>query len=280
MTQLETRISGAKLRIEKTNAKIARLNKSIAKKTSMLETETDANEIWSINYDIKNLKEDIARAERDLASDIKKLAEYEAKQKEVTEKESAIVDVPQINEFLESWKQRAKSYYILLRTTRKEVYATKFEINEENLKMCWKYGQRNAGRKYTDEKITEILASIPTIAGYQLDNLQSEVNHQMRKNWDNSNTQSDILVLEKCSTNEELDKMLDKEVYNKKVWLTTQVQEITGKITDCGYLFVGKTGGLEGFIIGENGKANVQTIFAGGYNIQCLHFRTLVNPIK
>ena len=49
-------------------------------------------------------------------------------------------------------------------------------------------------------------------------------------------------------------------------------------ITDCSYI---RWGGkcLDGYIVGKNGKASVETIGAGGYNIQRWHLRTLVHKI-
>ena len=56
--------------------------------------------------------------------------------------------------------------------------------------------------------------------------------------------------------------------------------KITGPITDASNLKVGGKGDLNGFIIGENGKAKVETIGAGGWNIQRWHLRTLVHQMK
>ena len=39
-------------------------------------------------------------------------------------------------------------------------------------------------------------------------------------------------------------------------------------------------GDINGIIVGTEGKAKIQTIGAGGYNIQCFHFRTLIHEIK
>lgn len=33
-------------------------------------------------------------------------------------------------------------------------------------------------------------------------------------------------------------------------------------------------------IQGENGKCKIETIYAGGYNIQCLHYRVLVHKVN
>lgn len=63
-----------------------------------------------------------------------------------------------------------------------------------------------------------------------------------------------------------------------------RVTKITGPVIDWSGL--GVTSGnnglatLNGVVIGEDGKAKVESITAGGYNIQRLHIRTLVKEIK
>lgn len=42
-------------------------------------------------------------------------------------------------------------------------------------------------------------------------------------------------------------------------------------------LYLGADGNVNGIIVGENRTARIETIFAGGYNIQCLHTRLLVH---
>ena len=65
--------------------------------------------------------------------------------------------------------------------------------------------------------------------------------------------------------------------------LLNRVTKITGPVRDWSGLHVttGNSGGavLNGVVIGDEGKARVESILAGGYNIQRLHVRTLVKEI-
>ena len=74
-----------------------------------------------------------------------------------------------------------------------------------------------------------------------------------------------------------LEKDLTKEWNRKYDFIIERTNEIVGKITDASNLKVGAKGDLNGYIIGTKGTAKVQTIGAGGHNIQCFHFRTLIN---
>lgn len=65
--------------------------------------------------------------------------------------------------------------------------------------------------------------------------------------------------------------------------LYLRVKDITGEVTDwTGIRATQGTNGfavLNGIVIGKEGRANVESILAGGYNIQRLHVRVLVHEI-
>ena len=77
-----------------------------------------------------------------------------------------------------------------------------------------------------------------------------------------------------------LEKMLSDEVRAKRLDLYYRCTAAVGVITDTTGLYVGNNGSLNGFVRGENGSAFVETIMAGGFNIQCLHYRVLVKMVK
>ena len=78
----------------------------------------------------------------------------------------------------------------------------------------------------------------------------------------------------------ELNKILDIEEKEKVLDLIRRVTKVVGTITDASNLSIGnQSGELNGIVVGENGKAHVQTIGAGGYNIQRFHYRVLVKEI-
>ena len=80
----------------------------------------------------------------------------------------------------------------------------------------------------------------------------------------------------------------DEKIHNKNVKdartfvldLVNRTKDITGEITSWNdvYLTAGTNGipVLNGIVIGKEGRAEVESILAGGYNIQRLHVRVLV----
>lgn len=76
-----------------------------------------------------------------------------------------------------------------------------------------------------------------------------------------------------------LEAFLEAERKMRMYDLLVRVESIVGSVTDATRLIL-HGGNLNGIIIGTKGKAEVETIIAGGYNIQREHFRTLVYEIS
>lgn len=75
-------------------------------------------------------------------------------------------------------------------------------------------------------------------------------------------------------------KDLQIEADRKYDYIIERTNAFIGEITDAEGLTIGDKGDLNGYIIGKKGRVKVRTIGAGGYNIQCFHFRTLINKVK
>lgn len=80
--------------------------------------------------------------------------------------------------------------------------------------------------------------------------------------------------------NEKIEKLIEREAEAKEEKLIARVNKAVGTIVKAIELEVGYNGELNGYIKGENGTCKIETIYAGGYNIQCLHYRVLVKVIK
>lgn len=80
-------------------------------------------------------------------------------------------------------------------------------------------------------------------------------------------------------TDEELHRIAERDAETFIIDLYNRVKAITGEVTDWSNIHYGGKA-LNGTVYGVDGAANVETILAGGYNIQRLHMRVLVKEVK
>jgi hypothetical protein len=73
--------------------------------------------------------------------------------------------------------------------------------------------------------------------------------------------------------------ILTKEAAKKKADLEAKIIKEVGEITNVS-LMIGMDGSLNGYVEGTTGKVTVETIDAGGYNIQRYHYRVLIRKVK
>ena len=79
---------------------------------------------------------------------------------------------------------------------------------------------------------------------------------------------------------EKLSKIIEAEKKAKYEDLCNRISAVVGEITDVSNLRISAKGNLDGIVTGTKGKAKVETVGAGGYNIQIFHYRVLVHKIK
>lgn len=88
----------------------------------------------------------------------------------------------------------------------------------------------------------------------------------------------------KYTTDEQIHESNEKDAISLILNLVNRVKDVTGEITDWSGLTVtmGTWGGavLNGYVSGKEGRCCVESIGAGGYNIQRYHIRVLVKPIN
>lgn len=171
-------------------------------------------------------------------------------------------NVQAITEFLEMWYERCVKFY----TERHEKYLSALQAyHERNREYCeWSnscgYRTRRENRDEYDQVVSEYRkyrdafhASWAYITQFEHGPLCWE--ETMKKDL--------------------------REEYNRKYdFIIQRTNEIVGEILDASGLSVGEKGDLNGIIIGTRGKASVTTFGAGGYNIQCFHFRTTIKEVK
>lgn len=76
-----------------------------------------------------------------------------------------------------------------------------------------------------------------------------------------------------------LEKFLDAEVRARYNDLVKRITEKAGEIVSADNLYIGRNGQINGIVNGTKNNVRVETIPAGGYNIQKFHYRTLVHVI-
>ncbi|MED4116603.1 hypothetical protein P4661_27585 [Priestia megaterium] len=187
-----------------------------------------------------------------------------------------------IDQFLATYKEKAVNYFInLCKNYREKRYSHAEEITAEGLRLipasAW------GGRKYTEEKIEEMINSLDSMIERRKDMLKRDIGYYSFQNWKSIYPKSHIKTVENISHIKDEDTLkiaietiVGKDVEVKKENIYKLVEAKAGKIIDAKFLRVGLDGELNGFIIGDKNKVNVTSFGAGGWNIQKYHYRLKV----
>lgn len=222
-------MAGLNNKIQEIQNKIENITEKINKRVEVLRKIYVKLSQTTDEYQRRHLKSDKESGIKKLEKMEQTLYKYVAQKKKL--ERTNIEVIPVIDEFLNTWKEKAKKEFI------KEME------DFENL--------RDSRNQYSEEEYKKELEKFDKVTFYLMN---------MHPSW----------------RIEELEKLLEEEKLKKLIDLTKRVNKICGKITNADDLLIGNRGDINGIIIGEKGKAEVRTIEAGGYNIQCFHFRVLI----
>lgn len=239
---IKTRIAGAEKRLEKLNKKMDRIR--IAKESDYEEN----NPYCYSDYDFRSTEIEINRTRE-------ALAEYGDRLRKETEK-AASRNVKAINDFLDKWLSDCVAWF-------EAEYLKYQEAEKEHCRRRDEFRDRFNSRRQTPEERRADREAWSKEAA------------EFKRTWTHV-TQFDHGSL---PWHETMLKDLEAERIRKYDDIIERTNEIIGQITNAAGLEISPDGNLNGIIEGTKGRANVHTIGAGGYNIQCFHFRTLIHKI-
>lgn len=261
------RIAGKEKELEKLNKKMERIRKAEA-------TGWKVNPYYYSDYDIRVTTRDIEDAQ-------KALEDYKAQLVAETEKSNSR-NVEIILTFLESWKARVRWYYTAGLT---DYYSEKEAIRDLYKKIDhYSYCGAKSAEQIEYENANKEFRN--KCGGYfekqPYADRKGEIKYREVKVKDGEYEYLRAYTVETTLEGAvaRLEKDLVQEANRKYDFIIERTNKIVGTITDASNLKIGAKDDLNGYIIGERGVAKVQTIGAGGYNIQCFHFRTLINSMK
>lgn len=244
--------------------------------------------VWAYT-EIENKEEDIKTAESKVADAEKVLKNWQEKlNKEEANLQYINNEIPQILiDFLNDWKEHCREYVL---TMTDKYFEEKQELRDTINTYCWEYIVDNKDKfdylfnNYPDNfatfnnsiNYTQYINSYRDFKEFESIYNVKELKKSLENKYNNYFVQFYISHRQDINA---LDKELEKEKNNKLLDLMNRVTAITGIITDTTNLKINAKGDIDGIIYGEKGNCKVTTIGAGGYSIQCFHYRVLVKKI-
>lgn len=280
---LQEKFNNASEKVEKCRATIERHEKQLAKKLveagklgvtlDNLEAKREEfrgkEEHWDDNwklYDVERKLDDIKGAKKKLAEAISVMDRWEEKLNLEREKERMIKDdIPQVmKDFLDQWKTRAYEWHV----KRYEAYLIfRAELNAKVKKADEELEAEGYRWREKDKKLAEMGLDYKSVEAKKY-NYAGEVVLKM------------VTYRNETERLSYLEALLEADRKAKLLDLVNRINHVIGSIENASGLRIDGKGCLNGIVSGPKGTAKVETIGAGGWNIQCWHYRTLVHKLK
>ena len=248
------RIEGKKKEIEKLEKKLVRISKAEA-------SNWEDNPYYYSDYDKRIATKELEAAKKALQGYEKDLET--AKEKEASRNVEAII------KFLEAWQDRMNSFYA---ASAKAYFKFKEDCHKEYLRLENKYGYYELQKMHYEGTYPyrELVYDCEEYREFD----------ERRKNTERGYHFITPYIHGTIYESEKARKDIKKEADWKYDDIINRANAICGTITDATGLEIGDKGELNGIVFGTKGNARITTIGAGGYNIQCYHFRTLIHEVK
>lgn len=258
---LRERIYSIQSKINHSKDVITKKETLILKKRDLINKSVDTNEIYWINCDIDSLNEDIKNHVSKITEFTKQLNNYE---NQLAELESIKRDISVLVKFLNNWKGKVADYYLKERDSE-ERRSFRKEVDEAYDKYT-EYRNSTSYSKLDQDRLTFLRRE------YRELDRAYQVRYAFVLNMEGKSQYHGITF------EEELEKELQREWEAKYDDLLRRMEDVIGNITDASFLSVSPKGNIDGYVVGEKGKAKIDTIPAEG-PIQRFHYRTLVHKI-
>lgn len=253
MTKLEIlkdRLQNAEANVAKREATIerhkAQLEKKIAKIAKVDWIDTDKLEDYKYNMEAR------ARYEKETGSDLYwDICEVSSKQQDIKDSYKKLDELKAI---VENWKEKV----------------VKAELHEA----VWSNEIPEAFKSYKDYLVQQW----DEFDKKRRSRLREEYKTLGYKEFDKKyvGCLQSVLSL-KNATDEEIHKENERSANSLIFDLYGRIYKYTGKVVSWDYLTISQ-GHINGYVEGENSNVKVESILAGGYNIQRLHVRVVVHP--
>ena len=228
-------------------------------------------------YNIKEDAESIYNSKEAIKEAEGILSNYEAKIATLKNKADEIDRIPEcLKDFMNSIIEKWNDYDFNIRDNSKPYYK---QLKDDGDRLLYDEEDPLNSWRSRDAKLKELY---PDIEGSWRRSRKFEEDHiviPFEKRFGSLNYARSLWGM----TDEQIRKENERSGQNLILDLLKRVTKITGPVTNWSGLHVtqGNMGAvLNGVVVGESGKARVESILAGGYNIQRLHVRTLVKEVK
>ena len=269
--ELQDRIQKATIKIEKIEKRIKKWQNAQTREAFLkadgwlLNMGRDEEYLW--NEYIKDCNRELDYAVQDLHDAQLLLEKYQNMLNLEVAKDNEFENnrIQIIWQFLLNYKEQVAEYI------RENVNVLN-EYYEINSKMC-DWHNNNSYKVYNGEMTKEEYNRVYNELRAKEKELQANI-HPYTKECAVRNYPNKVRTIDE----NKLEEILLKDCKARYFQLVNEVTQYTGIITDAQGLSI-HAGELNGIIIGEKGKAKVQTFSAGGWNIQCFHYRTKVTRV-